>query len=284
MVSFLGLEKSHTAYETSKVAIVPVPYEQTTSYIQGARKGPEAIIEASGYVELYDEELDAEVYKVGIHTLPPLLFDAHVQDNFNLITEQFGRLLEDEKFPVALGGEHSLTYPVVRAFLNYYKNISVLQLDAHADLRDTYENSRYSHACVMRRIYELTHNVEQVGIRSLSMEEAEVIKTNNWQVAFANEIHDKGFPEALIERLKNPVFITIDLDFFDPSVIPATGTPEPGGFVWTETMAFLRKVFQNCNVVGFDVVELSPVNGMVYPDFTAAKLIYKLLGYKFENK
>jgi agmatinase len=284
MRNFLGLEETFTVYEKARAVIVPIPFEQTTSYMQGTRRGPEAIIDASAYVELYDEELESEVYKAGIHSMPPLLFDAHIEDGFNMISEYIDRLLMDDKFPVILGGEHSITFPVVRAFLNHYKQISVLQLDAHADLRDQYENTRFSHACVMRRIYELTPRVEQVGIRSLSREEAEFARERNCAISYAHILHSEGFPDDIIDRLEDPLFVTIDLDYFDPSLIPATGTPEPGGFFWPETLDFLRRVFTKRNVVGFDVVELSPINGMIHPDFTAAKLIYKLLGYRFSER
>jgi len=284
MRNFLGLEEEYTLYEKAKAVIIPVPLEQTTSYIQGTRRGPEAIIEASAYVELFDEELDTEIYQVGIHTMPPLLFDAHIEDDFNMITEQVSALLKDHKFPVALGGEHSISLPIVRAFLSHYEKISVLQLDAHADLRDHYENSRFSHACVLRRIYELTDSVEQVGIRSLSREEAEFAAERNCRISYAHTLHQDGFSDAIIDRLEDPLFITIDLDYFDPAVIPATGTPEPGGLFWPETVEFLKRVFTQRKVVGFDVVELSPINGMVHPDFTAAKLIYKLLGYHFSDR
>lgn len=281
MQGFLGLNSAYTEYASSRVTVVPVPFEQTTSYMQGTRRGPEAIIDASGFVELYDEELDKEVYTVGIHTMPPLLFNAHIEDDFRMITGQFSELLDAGKFVVALGGEHSITYPVFRAFQGRYKKLSVLQLDAHADLRDEYEESKYSHACVMRRIREHTDRVEQVGIRSLSVEEARLIKKHQWRVSWAHHIRKHGFPQDLADRLEENVFITIDMDYFDPSIIPSTGTPEPGGFYWQETLEFLRQVFRKRNVVGFDVVELSPIKGLAHPDFMAAKLIYKLLGYKF---
>jgi len=284
MECFLGLESRYTGYKDSKVVIVPVPFEQTTSYVQGTRKGPEAIIEASSYVELYDEELDKEIYPLGIHTATSLLFNEHIEDDFQLITDHFIKILDDKKFAVALGGEHSISFPIIRAFIEKYKNLSVLQLDAHADLRDEYENSRYSHACVMRRVTEITENIVQLGIRSLSSEEAQFIKDRSLYVAFAHELKRDGFQKELIEQLKPDVYITIDMDFFDPSVIPSTGTPEPGGFFWNETMDFLKEVFTKRNVVGFDVVELSPMDGLVHPDFFAAKMIYKLLGYKFADQ
>ncbi len=281
MQGFLGLDSVYTEYASSRVTVVPVPFEQTTSYMQGTRRGPEAIIDASGYVELYDEELDKEIYTVGIHTMPPLLFDAHIEDDFRMITDQFRELLDAGKFVVALGGEHSISYPVFRAFQGRYKKLSVVQLDAHADLRDEYEESKYSHACVMRRIREHTDRVEQVGIRSLSVEEARLIQKHQWRVTYAHHIRQNGFPQELADRLEEHVFITIDLDYFDPSIIPSTGTPEPGGFYWQETLEFLRQIFRKRNVVGFDVVELSPIKGLAHPDFMAARLVYKLLGYKF---
>ncbi len=279
--NFLGIEKEFSSYNDSKVVIVPLPYEASTSYMGGTKNAPQAIIEASQYVELYDEESESEVYKKGIYTAEALSFTGKVEDDFSFVTEIFSGHLNKGKFVVGLGGEHSLSFPVYRAFCKKFDNISVLQLDAHSDLRESYEGSIYSHASVMKRIYGLNKSIVQVGIRSQCVEEAGFIKENNLDTFYAHRIKKKGFEDEIIERLNENVFITIDVDFFDPSVIPATGTPEPGGFFWDETLAFLKYVFKEKNVVGFDVVELSPIKGLIHPDFTIAKLIYKLIGFKF---
>jgi len=281
MSGFLGLDPGFSEYDNAKVVVVPVPYERTTSYIKGTRLGPQAIIDASNYVELYDEELDTEIYTVGIHTLQPLLFNERIDDDFKGIEHQVRRLLKEKKFPVILGGEHSITYPVFKAYASMFPDISMLQFDAHADLRDQYEESKYSHACVMRRVQELSNRIVQAGIRSLSVEEAEYIKASDLNVNFANQMRKEWDYESMIDQLSQDVYITIDVDFFDPSVMPSTGTPEPGGFFWDETLIFLKKIFESRNVIGFDIVELSPVTNLVHPDFMIAKLVYKMLGYKF---
>ncbi len=280
-MDFLGIEEKYSAYKNAQTVILPLPYEQTTSYMPGAANGPQAIIDASAYVELYDEELDGEVYRSGVHTLPPLMFSGEPETDFKKITAHCLQLLDDNKFIVSLGGEHSLSFPLVRAFNEHLGGLSVLQLDAHSDLRASYEGSIYSHASVMRRIFEINRNIVQIGIRSQCKEEADFIRQHKIHTFFAHQMQQKGFPPAAIDILSENVYLTIDVDFFDPSIMPATGTPEPGGFLWNETLAFLKEVFKTKNVVGMDVVELSPQPGLVHPDFLAAKLIYKLLAYKF---
>lgn len=281
MTNFLGIDEEFSSLDASKVVIIPVPFEATTSYIGGTKNGPQAIIDASQYVELYDEEIDTETYKVGIHTAPPISISNDINKDFNSITKTFAAYLELKKFPIGLGGEHSISFPVFKAFNQKFKNLSVLQLDAHSDLRESYEGSIFSHASVMKRIYGINTNIVQVGIRSQCIEEAEFIKEHDVQTTYAHLIKSEGFHRSIIDSLTENVFITFDVDFFDPSIMPSTGTPEPGGFLWDETMIFLKKVFAKRNVVGFDVVELSPINGLVHPDFTVAKMIYKLIGHKF---
>jgi len=277
------LERSVAAenYTSAGVVIVPLPFEQTTSYIGGTANGPQAILNASPYLEFYDEELDCQPYRMGIFTEKMPQFSGDFTEDFNWITRRFAAILRDGKFPVGLGGEHSLTAPVVRAFAGAYNELSVLQLDAHSDLRDEYEGTPYSHACVMRRVFEQGIHFVQAGIRSQCKEEAEFIKAQRIDTFYAQRMRLGEYTAAIIDRLKKNVYITIDVDFFDPSVMPATGTPEPGGFFWDETLHFLGQVFKQKNVVGFDVVELSPITGLAHPDFTAAKLVYKLLAYKF---
>lgn len=280
-MNFLGIETEYSTYSDSPALILPLPYEQTTSYGSGTKNGPQAILDASAYVELYDEELDGEVYRKGIHTVPGLNFTGDVDKDFDRITTAVQRYLDDDKFVVSLGGEHSISFPIFRAFNAHFENLSILQLDAHSDLRDSYEDSIYSHAAVMRRIFELNRHIVQIGIRSQCEEEAQFIREQRMNTHFAYEINQSGFKESMIEPLSENVYLTIDVDFFDPSVMPSTGTPEPGGFLWYETLNFLKKVFKKRNVVGFDVVELSPIKGLVHPDFFTAKLVYKLLAYKF---
>ncbi|MCB9058807.1 MAG: agmatinase [Calditrichae bacterium] len=279
--NFLGIEEEFSSIENSQVVIIPVPYETSTSYMGGTKEGPQAIIDASAYVELYDEEIEKESYRKGIHTVPAIKFVNDVNKDFESITKTFSAYLEMGKFPIGLGGEHSISFPIFKAFQQKFDNLSVLQLDAHSDLRESYEDSIFSHACVMKRIYGMNTNIVQVGIRSQCIEEADFIKKNNINTIYAHVLKNEGFYSSIIDKLTDNVFITIDVDYFDPSVIPSTGTPEPGGFFWDETMVFLKKVFAQKNVVGFDVVELSPLKGLVHPDFTIAKMIYKLIGHKF---
>lgn len=279
--NFLGIESPFSSYEQAAAVIIPIPYEQTTSYGAGTREGAGAIIDASSYVELYDEELDCQAYEKGIHTLPVLQFSGEVERDFQKITMTYASLLKDGKFPVGLGGEHSISFPAYRAFHDQFQDLSILQLDAHSDLRDSYEGSIYSHASVMRRIYELNSNIVQVGIRSQCFAERQFIEKNGINIFYAHPLQKAGISTEIIDLLKKRVFLTIDVDFFDPSVMPSTGTPEPGGFLWDETIEFLKRVFAEKQVVGFDVVELSPIKGLVHADFLAAKLVYKLLGYKF---
>ncbi|MEJ6982591.1 agmatinase [Pedobacter sp. P351] len=284
--NFLGLpDESDYAYHGSKVIIQQVPYEYTSSYLQGSAKGPEAIIKASQFVECYDEELDTEIVaKVGIGTLAPIDFkDIFNEDAISLIQQQTEKILDDDKFVVSLGAEHTVTYGFVRAFAKKFPNLTVLQLDAHSDLRDSYNNNKYSHASVMARIHEMGLQICQAGIRAQSIEEAQLIKdSDNIHTFYAHQIRSNPFwMEELIAPMGNDVYITIDADGFDPSIMPAVGTAEPNGLLWTETLDFLKKVFKERNVVGFDVVECAPIEGSILSEYTLAKLVYKLIGYKF---
>jgi agmatinase len=276
------LKKSN--YEDSKVVIIPVPYEKTTTYIKGTSKGPEAIIDASKNMELYDEEIDYVTAKIGIFTLNPIETEYPPEEMFKRIKEKCSEVLKDNKFPVVIGGEHSISFGFFLALKEKYHDISVLQLDAHADLRDVYNNSKYNHACVMRRIREFCDKTVQVGIRSLSFEESKFIKKNKCKIFWAKDIYKKINYEEILNALGENVFITIDVDVFDPSLIPSTGTPEPGGLGWYEVLGLLKEVAKNKNIVGFDVVELCPNPENKSPDFLVAKLIYKLIGYKFINE
>jgi len=283
--NFGGLPDEHSQYATSRAAIFPVPLERTTSYEHGTRNGPAAILAASRNMELYDEELELEPYKeIGIHTLPAIDTSDGTLDEVitEIFTAQLG-LLEDDKFTVALGGEHSLTPPLVSATAKKFKNLSVLQIDAHADLRDEYQGNPASHACAMRRVVEVCPAV-QVGIRSLSVEEAQAIPHLRTSVYWAKDIARaplKSWIAKVLADLSPNVYLTIDLDGFDPAFVPATGTPEPGGLDWMQVTSLIRAVADHKKIVGMDVVELLPQPGDHASDFLAAKLVYKCLGYIF---
>jgi len=283
--NFGGLSEEHSRYETSRAVIFPIPLERTTTYETGTRHGPAAILAASQNMELYDDELETEPYKqIGIHTLAPIDTMDGALDKVlaEVFTAQCG-ILDDEKLPVALGGEHSLTPPLVAAAAKKYQNLSVLQIDAHADLREEYQGNPASHACAMRRVVEICPAV-QVGIRSLSVEEAQAIPHLNTKVYWAKDITRlpvKSWVAKVLDDLNPNVYVTIDLDGFDPAFVPATGTPEPGGLDWYQVTALLRAVATHKKIVGIDVVELLPQKGDHASDFLAAKLIYKLLGYIF---
>lgn len=264
----------------AKFVVVPAPYDLTSTYQSGSRRGPAAIIEASANMELYDEELKKETYLAGIHTTLPVPIDSRGPKNMvSGVRKKISRIVSLNKIPVMLGGEHSITFGAVQAVIEKYPKLTVLQLDAHADLRDTYQGSPYNHACVARRISELCP-LTQVGIRSMSKEEADFLHQGKVKSYSADYILDrKNRAENVCKDLRGDVFITIDLDVFDPSIMPATGTPEPGGLFWSDVLQLLRLVSASCNIRGFDVVELAPLPGIVAPDFMAAKLIYRMMGY-----
>lgn len=283
--NFLGIpEKKLASYETSKFVIQQVPYEHTSSYLAGSAKGPSAIVAASQYVELYDEELDMETYKkCGIATLPPIKFGkADVDEKaVALIQKATAKIVGDNKTVVSFGAEHTVTLGFVRAHAAKYQNLSVLQLDAHSDLRQSYHNNKYSHASVLKRIYDDGHNIVQVGIRAQCIEEAELIKSaKNITTFYAHDVRkNEKWMDKAIEALGQDVYLTIDADGFDPSIMPAVGTAEPRGLFWEETLTFLKKVIKKRNVVGFDIVECAPIKGNILSEYTLAKLAYRLMGY-----
>ncbi len=280
--SFLALDEQQSDYAAAACVVLPLPYEQTTSYGQGTAGGPEAIIQASAYVELFDEVYGCEIYKKGIHTDEPLRFSGRVEQDFRAIEQRAAGHLANDKFLVALGGEHSVSFPLYRAFHQKFDDITVVQFDAHSDLRESYEGSIYSHASVMKRICDLNPRIVQLGIRSQCAEEAELIKTEGIKTVYAHKVRTQ-WPE-IVSKLRGNIYITFDVDFWDPSIMPATGTPEPGGFLWDETLEVLEAVFKAGNVVGCDVVELSPLRGLSHPDFTAAKLVHKLITLKLKEQ
>jgi agmatinase len=286
--NFGGLSEEDSLYKKARAVIFPVPLERTTTYEHGTRNGPSAILAASRNMELYDEELGAEIYKqVGIATAPALdTMDGTLDEVINEIFAAQCEFLADGKFPVALGGEHSLTPPLVRAAAKKYKNLSVLQIDAHADLREEYQGNPGSHACAMRRVLETCPAV-QVGIRSLSAEEAHAIPRLRTKIYWAKDIVRaplEGWIAKAVADLSPNVYLTVDLDGFDPSIVPATGTPEPGGLDWHQVTSLIRAVANHKKIVGMDVVELLPQPGDHASDFLAAKLVYRTLGYIFRRK
>ena len=280
-ISFCGLPGGVTAYSQASTIILPVPFDKTSTWLKGAEKGPAAIIEASKYLELYDIETDSEVYKRGIFTAKPI----HATSSSVLLTKTVAtvsRYLKDNKLVVTLGGDHSVSIGVMKSYAKHYKNLSVLHLDAHADSRDSYEGTPYNHACVIARAREFTKNIVSVGIRS--MDSSERANVDKKKMFFAHDVHesDKWINKA-VRQLTDNVYITIDLDIFDPGIMPSTGTPEPGGLGWHQVMKLLASVSMSKHIVGFDVVELCPSEHKA-PDFLAAKLIYTLLSYIFGNK
>ncbi|MDQ3019526.1 MAG: agmatinase [Bacteroidota bacterium] len=285
--NFLAIDEKYSNYKDSLIIILPVPYEHTTSYGKGTAKGPKAILQASHYVEFFDEELNRELCfekGKGICSLHPLEFkNKKGKKALDLIYDNVMSLINDKKFVVMLGGEHSISTAPVKAHFDSYKNLSVLHFDAHSDLREEYEGSKYSHASFAARVSEFTTYITQVGIRAQCKEEYDFIKEKNINTFYAFEIRNakygKEWQAKVIDSLKENVYITFDVDYFDPSIMPSTGTPEPNGFYWDETMKLLKMLDEKRKVVGFDVVELSPRKDFPYPDFLTAKLIYKMLNY-----
>lgn len=266
-------------FASSRIIIVPVPYDETSTWMKGADKGPDAIMEASVNLEFYDIETDSEAHLYGIHTIKPVTEKRSPEKLVGAVYDKVTDLLDKEKFPVVVGGNHTVSIGSARAFSEHFRNLSILQLDAHTDLRPEYEGSVYNHACAMARISEFGPMV-QVGIRSMSRDEVSNADRN--RIFPAHELYlDKTKYSKAIGMLTENVYITIDLDVFDPSLMPSTGTPEPGGPEYYEIMNFLKEVIKKRNVVGFDVVELCPSPVNKAPDFVAAKIIYQLLSYKF---
>ncbi len=278
---FGGLEPPLSDFATSNVLIWPVPFEKTVSYGAGTRQGPRSIIDASRNIELYDEEIGGETASVGIHTLAAIDADREPVEMMAALQQEAERLMNTGKFLCTLGGEHSISAPIVRAFGNKFSDLSVLQIDAHADLRDSYDGTPHSHASTMRRIVEVCPAV-QVGIRSLSAEEARAIPSLPTRVFYAKDIENStSWIEQVVEALSDNIYLTIDVDGLDPSLVPSTGTPEPGGLSWYQVLRLLRAVTTKRKVVAMDVVELSGSTSETVSSFTAAKLIYKTLGYIF---
>jgi len=275
-LSFCGLPNRGSDYEGASIVILPVPFDKTSTWMKGADKGPAAIMEASRYLEFYDIETDSEVLKKGIFTAGPVRSGssaALIRKTSSVVS----RYLKDGKLVVTLGGEHSVSIGAIKSYAERYKDLSILHLDAHADSRDSYEGSRYNHACVMARAREFVRNIVSVGIRSMDASERPGIDSK--RMFFAHTMHNSDeWMDGAAGLLTGSVYITIDLDVFDPGIMPSTGTPEPGGLDWRQVMKLLSSVAKSKRIVGFDVVELCP-SSVKAPDFLAAKLIYTLLSY-----
>src|SRR5580765_952101 len=279
---FGGTTPTTTDFAKARVVILPVPLDRTTSYVSGTRNGPHEILVASSHLDLWDEETQTDVHSIGIYTPPEMEFPfAGMDDVVCEIRRVASELVNRDKFPFILGGEHSITPAVVGAVAAKHPGLSVLQIDAHADLRDSFMGTPHNHACAMRRTLDYAP-VTQVGIRSLSSEEAADIPSLNARVFYDfNMRQDPSWMDRVVDSLSDVVYITIDVDGFDPAIMPSTGTPEPGGLGWYEGLTLLRRVIERRKVVGCDIVELSPTPGNAAPNFLCAKLLYKILSYRF---
>jgi len=283
--NFGAIDSQFSSYEAARVVIFPISYDSTTTYRGGALDGPMSIIQASRNLELYDAELELEPYKIGIHTLDEVELSMNgPKETIGIIRKVVSDLIESGKFPVAIGGEHSISTGVVLALKDKYPGLHVLDFDAHPDLRNEYTGTQYSHACTMRRIAEICP-VTQVGVRAMSREEAEYLGREGMTIFWAHDVlsKKKGLDD-IVPLLGDDVYVSVDLDVLDPSEMPSVGNPEPGGLSWYQLLDLLRGVSKYRRIVGFDVVELSPIRDNVAPDFLAAKLIYKMIGYVFEEE
>lgn len=280
--NYAGIPNKYAGLDDSKVVLIPVPYDGTSSWVKGANKGPQAFLEASENMELYDIETQTEVYKKGIYLTAPITEDKSPEKMVETVHKIVKNYIKQEKFVTIFGGEHSVTIGNIRAFNECFEDLTVVQIDAHADLRPEYEGSTCNHACAVHEASKTT-NLIQVGIRSMDASEVEYM--DEYQTYFAHElVNDENWIEDAVGQMTSNVFITIDLDAFDPSILPSTGTPEPGGLLWFETLDFLKLIFKKKNVVGFDIMELCPNEIDKSSDFLAAKLYYKMLSYKFKNQ
>jgi agmatinase len=276
---FAGLEPSYSNLEHARTVVLPVPYDGTSEWRAGSRHGPQAIIDASQYLELYDLEMDREVYRVGISTLPqlePVL--SSPRDMIDRVYAAVKGLIQRDKFILLLGGEHSLSLGAVRACKEAFPGLSVLQLDAHADLRNEYMGTKYGQACVMRRIFELCP-ICQVGLRSLSREEKQFLTHNKLRPLYMSDlVSNEAYVGQMVDSLSEDVYVTIDVDVLDPSIMPAVGTPEPDGMSWRQVLDILEPVALHKHVVGFDLTEFCPAEGPGSCAYLLAKLAYRLIG------
>jgi len=281
-VSFAGIEDEFSGFQNASTLLQSIPYDGTSTWGKGADGAFDAFINASENMELYDIETNSEVYRKGIHILQEINEASSPEKVYNEVLKKTDELLQFKKFLTFLGGEHSISIGVIEAFSHHYENLTVLQLDAHADLREEYLGSRYNHACAMHAASKTT-NLIQVGIRSMDVSEKKYLDPD--KCFFADDLYqDNNWMKESIKLMTDDVYLSIDLDVFDPSIMPSTGTPEPGGLDWNTTIKYLRQVFEQKNIVGFDIVELAPIMGLEAPNFLVAKLYYKLLSYKYHDK
>jgi len=280
--TFAGIPEEFSKLEKSKIVLIPVPYDGTSTWQKGADKGPEAFLDASANMELYDIETATEVYQQGVYLADAVTENESPKKMVEAVHQETKKYIKKNKFVTIFGGEHSISIGTIRAFNEMFPNLTVLHIDAHADLRESYEGTKYNHACAVYEASQTT-NLIQVGIRSMDIIEKTVMDEE--KTYFAHEMAiDDAWMDSAIDQMTDNVFITFDLDALDPSIMPSTGTPEPGGLLWYETLEFLKQVFSEKNVVGFDIVELCPNSKEKSSDFLAAKLYYKMLSYKFMNE
>lgn len=278
---FAGIEGVHNEFDKASVLLQSIPYDGTSTWGKGADKGFDAFLEASENMEIYDIETDSEVYRQGVHILPPILESSSPEAVYETVYKQARKLLKTDKFLTFFGGEHSISIGVIKAFYEVHPDITVLQLDAHTDLRPEFHGSPYNHACAVYDASQHT-NLVQVGIRSMDTDELPYLDRN--KCFFAEDMYGQtAWMDDSISKMTDKVYITLDLDVFDPSIMPSTGTPEPGGMDWNTMIRYLKKVFTQKEVIGFDIVELAPIDHLKAPQFLAAKLYYKMLSYKFSN-
>lgn len=281
MTNFGG-EECISDFERSAIHILPVPYDATSTWLKGSEKGPGALFDASVNLEFYDIETGLDIRERGIFTLKPPDIGNSPEEMVDSVRNSVGAIIDSGRFPVIVGGNHSVSIGSIQAFALRYPGMTVLQLDAHTDLRDEYLGSKFNHACSMARAREVASLV-QVGIRSMCSEELPNATMEN--IFFAHQLHrDKSLYESALQKLSGNLYITIDLDVFDPSIMPSTGTPEPGGLLWYDVMDFLGRVAASCKIIGFDIVELCPSESNKAPDFMAARLLYQFLSYIFSHR
>jgi len=280
--TYAGIPKKYANPKHAKVTLTSIPYDGTSTWGKGADKGYDAFLIASENMELYDIETNSEPYKQGVVLEKPLTVKKLTPEAMvKKVYKKTQELLATNKFLTFFGGEHSISSGILRAYAEKYNNLTVLQLDAHTDLRQFYHGTKYNHACAVAEAQRNAH-LMQVGIRSMDIEEKQYLEDG--KVYFAHQIMDNDYwMEESIRKMTDHVFITLDLDVFDSSIMPSTGTPEPGGMDWYQVLQYLRMVFRRKHVVGFDIVELAPNPYNKAPDFLVAKLYYKMLAYKFEN-
>jgi agmatinase len=278
---FAGIEGKHNEFEQADILLQSIPYDGTSTWGKGADQGFEAFLDAAENMEVYDIETDSEVYKKGVHIIDPILEDASPEAVFEAVYNNTKELLKTDKFLTFFGGEHSISIGAIKAFYEAHPDITILQIDAHADLRPEYHGSPYNHACA---VYDasINANLIQVGIRSMDSSEVQYMDKDKCYLA-EDMFGQTDWMADSLSKMTDQVYITLDLDVFDPSIMPATGTPEPGGMNWNTMIQYLKKVFHQKNVLGFDIVELAPIEGLSAPQFMTAKLYYKMLSYKFFN-